>query len=314
MKNEDFLEMLGSIDDSIVDECAVVPVETKKPRVIKYILSLAAVFLFTICAVLISAVLPDGLLTVGVGEEHTVSDNYEAEVSDFSEAGTSELHNEATVTEEFLSTQISYSSETGTDIESDISSVSEDTTASDKANLPDDTSTADISSDESSPYFVEVPYEKLISTEADGQMGNFTDRKKISRTELLRIYGKIIIPSAFGTMLPEYPYVPDDSHLTISGGKNTAAENLFCFTLPDGSLLDVKASNYKLDLSETEKEYIDFSSGIDGVTVLLLKGCNNENKMVFSAYFEKNGVYFRITQQGTDLSEEEFLDMLKSFI
>lgn len=314
MKNEDFLEMLGNIDDSIIDECAPVPVAAERPRIIKYVVSLAAVFLFTVCAILISRIVPDGLLTGFIGN-YVTSGNNETESMDFSEDGTTEPYTEeAPVTEEPVLTEEPSSSEQATDIETTVPSVPESTTASDITVPSEVTTVTEIPSEQDGPQFVEVPWGSLIFAETDGLPDDYPERKRVSWTELLRIYGKVIIPSAFGEIFPEYHSIINDSHLVVSDGINTRAENLFRFTLSDGSLLDVKVSNYKLTLSDAEAENMDSSSEIEGVSVLLLKGSDSGNEMIFSAYFEKSGVYYRITQQGKNLSEAEFVDIIKNFI
>lgn len=301
MRNEDFLELLGNIDDSIIDECISAPVVIKKPRYVKYIVTLAAVFLLTVCAVLISRIVPEGLLTGFVGEDCTTSENNETESSEFVEESSSELHSEETsVTEEPSFTKEPSSSEAVTDIETTVSPVPESTTMSGT------TEPSDIPSHANGPYFVEVPYGNLLFAGTDGTSDDYPDSKRVSLRELLRIYGKVIIPSVIGEFFPEYQSIINDT--------NAWAENLFSFTFSDGSTLNVKVANQSLSLSQTEKENMDYTSEIEGVSVLLLKGYDSGNEMIFSAYFEKNGVHFRITQQGTDLSEEDFVNIIKSLI
>ncbi len=315
MRNEDFLELLGNIDDSIIDECTSAPVVIKKHRYVKYIRSLAAVFLLAVCAVLISRIVPEGLLTGFVGEDYTASENNETEITDFSEDGTSELHSEEpSVTEEPSLTEELSSSETATDIETTVPPVTENTTASGTTEPSEETTVTDIPSQATDPYFVEVPYGNLLFAGTDGLPDDYPDRKRVSWQELLRIYGMIIIPSVIGEFFPEYQSIINDTHLIMTDGVNAWAENSFRFTLPDGSLLNLEVANHKLTLRQTEEENIDYASEIEGVSVLLLKGYESENEMIFTAYFQKNGVYFRITQQGKNLSEEKFVDIIKSLL
>ncbi|MBR3767604.1 MAG: hypothetical protein IKL10_05125 [Clostridia bacterium] len=307
MRNEDFLEMLGNIDDSIIDECILAPVVKKKPRYVKYITTLAAVFLLTVCAVLISRIAPEGLLTVFVGEDYTASENSETEITDFFEESTSELHSEEpAVTEEPSLTEEPSFSEVVTDIETTVPPVPENTTMSDITMSSEETTVTDILSDTNGPYFVEVPYGNLLFAGTDGIPNDYPESKRVSLPELLRIYGMIIIPSVIGEFFPEYQSVINDT--------NEWNENLFRFTLSDGSTLNVAVSNHGLSLTQAEEENMDYTSEIEGVSVLLLKGYESENEMIFSAYFEKNGVHFRITQQGASLSEEYFVNIIKSVI
>ncbi len=315
MKNEDFLDLLGNIDDSIIDECTAPSVVTKKPRFVKYIITLAAVFLFTVCAVLISRIVPQGLLTGFVDEEHSVSENSETESTDFTEDGTSELHiEEPSVTEEPSLTEEASSSEAATDIETTEPPVTESTTEPGTTEPSEETTVTDIPSGTNEPYFVEVPYGSLLFAGTDGLPDDYPERKRVTWKELLRLYGTVIIPSVIGEFFPEYQSIINDTHLVLSDGKNTWAENSFSFTLPDGSMLNLKVSNHKLTLHQTEEENMDYTSEIEGISVLLLKGYEAESEMIFSAYFQKNGVYFRIIQQGTDLSEEGFVDIIRSLL
>lgn len=315
MKNEDFLDLLGNIDDSIIDECVSASVVVKKPRYVKYITTLAAVFLLTVCAVLISRIVPEGLLTGFVGEDYTASEINESESTELTEENTSELHSEEIfVTEEPYLTEEASSSEAVTDIEATEPPVFENTTTADTTMPSEETTGVYISSQTSGPYFVEVPYENLLFAGTDGMPDGYSESKRVSWQELLRIYGMIIIPSVIGEFFPEYKSIINDSHLVHSDGINTLAENLFSFTLTDGSTLNIEVANHSLTLSQAEEENMDFASEIEGVSVLLLKGYDSGNEMILSAYFEKNGVYFRITQQGADLSEEDFVNIIKSLI
>lgn len=298
MKNEDFLEMLGNIDDSIIDECTSATVVTKKPRFVKYITTLAAVFLLTVCAVLMTEISPEGFLTGFDGEEHSVTKIFGQESTAMTDEPTSEIQNtEPSLTEE------PSSAETVPDIETTVPFISEVTTIAETSLPSEETTKNQLPQENDEPYFVEVPYGSLLFGETDGLPDNSSDRKRVSLQELLRLYGTVIIQSVFGA--------PDFS---ISDGINTSGENSFRFILSEGSTLDINVSNHSMKLSQSEKENMSFASEIEGVSVLLLKGYEADNKMIFSAYFQKNGVYFRIIQQGTDLSEEGFVDIIKSLI
>ncbi len=305
MRNEDFLEMLGNIDDCTIDECTAVPVTVKKHRYIKNILAFAAVFLLTVCAVSIGRLLPEGLLT---GEEHSLSEGYTQESTSYTENTTYESQ----ITEPFVTEEIS-SSEAVTDSETTAPFVPESTTA--EITLPPEETTEEQPSTENNEsVFVEVPYSSLIFSETDGKPYDDYERKKVTWAELLRIYGTVIIPSAIGELLPELQSIFNDTHLVTSDGKNTWTENFFSFGLPDGSELFIRVSNHSLELRPAEEENMALASEIEGTSVLLLKGYDNGNEMVFNAYFKSKGVYFRITQLGKNLSEEKFVNIIKSLI
>ena len=311
MKNEDFLEMLGNIDDSIIDECASVSAVTRKPRIIRYVVSLAAVFLLTLCAVLISRIVPDGLLTGFVGEEHTTSENYEEESTAFREEPTSELQlSEPPVTNEVEPSEEAASSEVITDVEASAPVIPENTTAEDSTVTPEETTVSQKPSGDKASLFVEVPYDSLASAVRDSSQ----DEKKVTLTALIRFCRAVIMPSVIGEIFPGLDSIFNGSGNSVSEGPNTTESNSLRFTLPDGSSLFIEFSRSTLPLTQTEQENIENSCEIDGTDLLLLKGKNSENEMIFSAYFEKNGVYFRITGQGENLSEEEFSDIIKSLL
>ena len=301
MKNEDFLEMLGNIDDSIIDECISSPVALKKHRYMKYVITLAAVFLLTICAVLISRLVPPELPTGFTGEEHTVSENYTQESTVFFEETTGELQ----YTEPFM-TEEPTSVDTVTEAETTVPFIPEATTA-ENTMPPEETTEEQPSTESKKAFFVEVPYESLASSVTDASL----DEKFVSLTELLRFCRAVIMPSVIGEMFPGLDSIFNSSALD---GINTEENNSFRFILPDGSRLFIEASVNALPLTQTERENMEKACEIDGTSVMLLKGKNSENEMIFSGYFEKNGMYFRISGQGKNLSEEKFIDIIKSLL
>lgn len=315
MKNEDFLEMLGNIDDSIIDECTSVVLTVKKHRHIKALLALAAVFVFTVCAVLITKIAPEGFLTGFVNEDYTVSEFHEEESSVFSVEPTSEIQNvESSVSEEHSLTVEPSSVELITDIETTVPFISDITTMPEISLAPEETTENQLPAENDMPYFVEVTYGSLPFAGTDGLPDDYPDRKRVTWQELLRIYGTVIIPSVIGEYFPGFQSIFNDTHLVLSDGRNTWSENLFRFTLPDSSTLNIYVSKNSPELSQAEEENMAFASEIEGVSVLLLKGYESDNKMIFSAYFLKNGIHFRITQQGASLSEEHFVSIIKSLI
>lgn len=305
MKNEDFLEMLGNIDDSIIDECTATPVSLKKHRYVKNILALAAVFLLTVCTVLTGRLLPEDILW---GEEYSLSESCTQESTDLPEETSCELLN----TEPFV-TEAPSSSEAVTDIETTVPIIPENTT--EEITLPPEATTEEQASTENKEsLFVEVPYDSLIFAETDGIPDDGFERKKVTWTELLKIYGTVIIPSAIGELLPELQSIFGDKHLVTSDGKNTWAKNSFSFSLPDESVLTVSVSNRSIQLRPVEEENMEFTTEIKGSSVLLLKAYGNGDETAFTAYFKNKGVYYRITQQGKNLSEEKFVDIIKSLL
>ncbi len=307
MKNEDFLDILGNIDDSIIDECTADFVPSKKHRYQKQLLTFAAVFLMTVCAVFITKISPDGFLTGFFGEEHSLSENYTHESTAYPEETTIEQSTESFVTEE------QSFSETVTDTEATEHFIPEATTA--EITLPPEKTTEEqLSTESTSPFFVEVSYDSFVFAETDGLPDDSSDSKRVTWKELLRIYGRIILPSVIGEYFPGFQAILGDPDFSVSDSINTEEENFFSFILPDSSTLNIYVSNHGLSLRQVEEENMAFASEIEGVSALLLKGCDAENEMIFSAYFQKNGVYFRITQQGTDLSEKDFVNIIESLI
>lgn len=297
MRNEDFLEMLGNIDDCTIDECTAVPVTVKKHRYIKNILAFAAVFLLTVCAVSIGRLLPEGLLT---GEEHSLSEGYTQESTSYTENTTYESQ----ITEPFVTEEIS-SSEAVTDSETTAPFVPESTTA--EITLPPEETTEEQPSTENNEsVFVEVPYSSLIFSETDGFPDDYSGKKKVTWMELLYIYGTVIIPSAIGELFSD----SGDNHIVSTDGE----KNSFRFTLTDDSVLTVNVSKPPIPLRPVEEENMDSVTEIEGTSVLLLKGYDDGDETAFTAYFKNKGVYFRITQLGKNLSEEKFVKIIKSLI
>ncbi len=315
MKNEDFLEMLGNIDDSIIDECTSVVLTVKKHRHIKELLSLAAVFVFTVCAVLITRIAPEGFFAGFVNEDYTVSESHEDESSVFPMEPTSEIQSvEASVSEEHFSTVEPSSVERVTDIETTVPFISDTTTMPEISLFPEETTQGQLPTENDMPYFVEVTYGSLLLEGTDGLPDDYSDGRRVTWQELFRIYRTVILPSVISEYFSDIQSIFNDADLVISDGMNTCTENSFRFTLPDSSTLNIYVSKNSPELSKAEEENMGLASEIEGVSVLLLKGYDSDNGMIFSAYFVKNGVYFRITQQGASLNEERFVSIIKSII
>lgn len=163
-------------------------------------------------------------------------------------------------------------------------------------------------------------YEKLPEKEIDNN--KYPVKENITGYELEKLFGTKIIPSFIPSSSgPNLDSSPDDEVLSkeysvyYSSDKSSSFMSEE-FTVPakNGSTLKIKVSTEPLSLYSSEKEYIDNKSVINDVPVLLLCSKVLSRTVYLNAYFEKDGLYFRVIWQGKDLSEKEFIEILKSMM
>lgn len=173
-------------------------------------------------------------------------------------------------------------------------------------------------------FFLTAPalsfYEKLPETKPDET--KYTVKENISGYELEKLYGtKIIpsfIPSSSGATLDSSPsdeVLSKEYSIYYSSDKSSSFMSQE-FTVPakNGSTVKIKVSTEPLSLYSCEKEYIDNKSVINDVPVLLLCSRVLSRTVYLNAYFEKDGLYFRVTWQGKDLDEKEFVEIIRSMM
>lgn len=173
-------------------------------------------------------------------------------------------------------------------------------------------------------FFLTAPalsfYEKLPEAEIDNN--KYPVNESITGYELEKLYGtKIIpdfIPSSSGPTLDSSPsdeVLSKEYSIYYSSDKSSSFMSQE-FTVPakNGSTVKIKVSTEPLSLYSCEKEYIDSKSVINDVPVLLLCSKVLSRTVYLNAYFEKDGLYFRVTWQGKDLDEKEFIEIIRSMM
>lgn len=173
-------------------------------------------------------------------------------------------------------------------------------------------------------FFLTAPvmsfYEKLPETKPDET--KYTVKENISGYELEKLYGtKIIpgyIPSSSGGSVDSSPTdeVLSEEYRVYYSSDRSESFISQQFTLPakNGSTVKITVSTEPLSLYSSEKENIDYKSVINDIPVLLLCSRVLSKTVLLNAYFEKDGLYFRVTWQGKDLDEKEFIEIIRSMM
>lgn len=172
-------------------------------------------------------------------------------------------------------------------------------------------------------FFIDVPavafYENLPEESFDKDV--YGNTQSVPWHTLEEVYGTKIIPdinSSSGNATldstPDYEIYHEEHTVHYNDDKTAAfASQEFIFKLSD-SMLTVKVSTDDFPKFSAEERYKDSRSLINDIPVLLLSSKVFGKNVFFDAVFEKDGVYFRISQRGTDLKEDLFIDLIKSVI
>ncbi len=174
-------------------------------------------------------------------------------------------------------------------------------------------------------FFIEVPSAAFLEIlpEDSPDASKYTRSETVPWHILEEIYGTRVLPD----YIPSKPYpgpnldsVPDNE---IKNGEYTVyySEDISeIYSLQEFNILTsygiltVKASTCAFPLYKEEIRNSGSRSLVNNVPVLLLKGMLLGDNTVLNAQFQKDGIYFRVTLKGIDLSEDEFIKILESLI
>lgn len=177
------------------------------------------------------------------------------------------------------------------------------------------------------PFFLDV-HSSLIAdnNETSAPEDKYIFTEEVSWSDLCDIYGTKIIPSKLPVnglttdsgilnSIPENE-LSGDKYKVYTDEEKTDIYSLqtFNFILNDGSYFTVKVSTHEIPLLEGEKKNIGSKSLINDIPVLLISGTSFLGKNILSAYFEKDGCYFRVQIKGEYLSRESFIDSLTTLL
>lgn len=311
MNNEDFFDILGNLDDDIISEATFTKKQKKQGSLIKIITFSAAVFAFILMGLLIknSPLNTDYSL-------HTEKPASEGEISSFTEIHTDETttHNsvissteENTSTEEITSASPLPTQEQ-TQNEEPSSIISE-------PSAEENTTAPEAPSDEI--RFIDTDILSLISFSTDTVVSGYPVSEKTDIFTLQNIYGTRIIPSYLPTASTDSAINNIENNYTVYYNNDKTevfCKNRFTYLLKGGNVLTVTASTEKISLLETEKENMSAVSYISDVPVLLFRGTGNGFTSIYSAYFQKDGCYFRIQLKGISPDGDEFIKIITSMI
>lgn len=314
-ERDDFLDILGNIDDDIIAESAVIK-RAKPQGIIKRIVTVAAaVFLFIISAIIIKNgffdtdyILPsedpffygtsqdnsDGISDITDGIIEISSDN------EFStDAPSSEIPTDSPVI------QIPYEEPS-------------EPSSSENEISTEDSSQGCVGGEINDIVFNEVSAAELIYGSTDSIPDEYPISEKTDIVSLEKIYGTKIIPTYLsGNNTDSFITATTDKKHTVYYNKDKTevyCKNSFIFLLNNGSLLSILASTKPLPLLDIESQYQYTASAISDIPVLLFKGTDSELVSVYSAYLQKDGCYFRIQMSGILTDEEEFTNIIISLI
>lgn len=326
--NKNILDILNDIDNDMISEASVINKRRPQRIIIRFITVSAAVLVFIFSAITVKNgffdtdyILPsedpfssenttdnseNSTETPSVNDITEISTS--AVISEFPSEGESETDNffiEPSTTELFQ--------EPLTDspiVEFPIEEPGEITTEAD--------TTGSVTGEIQPVIFIETNFINLISASADSLPVDFPVTEKTDINTLEKIYGTKILPSYIpeintGFMLngikkEEYPvhYNEDKTEAYCN--------NSFAFVLNNGSILRIHTSTHPLTLLDVENENRHMASDIGNTPVLLFKGKESDVISIYSAYFEKDGCYFRIQLSGILISESEFIKIIESLI
>lgn len=170
-------------------------------------------------------------------------------------------------------------------------------------------------------FFHEVPaisfLEKLPPDSFDKNI--YINTESVSWNTLEEIYGTKIVPDL--NLSSDNLTVDGIADYEIYNKMHTVRFNEdktevfssqeFSFNISSG-ILTVKVSTEEFPLYNKEKELKSSKSLINDTPVLLISGKTLGRVTFLDALFEKNGVFFRVTLKGTNLNEEEFINIIKS--
>lgn len=149
----------------------------------------------------------------------------------------------------------------------------------------------------------------------------YSNTEAVSWQTLVDIYGTKIVPDISSSSgnptldsVPDYEIYNKEHTVHFNEDKTDVfSSQEFNFAVSSG-ILTVKVSTDEFPLYETEKKFKNSKSLINNTPVLLISGKTLGKITFYDALFEKNGVFFRVTLKGTDLNEEEFIDIIKSLL
>lgn len=330
MNNEKFLDILGNIDDDILSDAA--EIKKKKNYTIpeRIIFVAAAVFVFTV----ISFAVNEGLFN----KEHITAQPETKNTHSLQENKTTLSSAYETTSSQKISTkeedevsireEISYPAEITsyyeeiTSLVNEAASGQEEITSSAYApvpepSTPDEEVTGSVASI-NSITFSQTDYGKLFLAFTDSVPKDFPVVEKVNIDLLEKLYGTKILPS--------YLPVKTDNSL-LSGIENKEyivyynqdkteyfCKNSFSYELKNGNYLTIKASTREFAMLEAETQNMSTLSYINGNPVILLKADDAGIIKIYSAYFQKDGCFFRIQMTGITDSEKEFIKIISSII
>ncbi len=376
MYNEDFFDILGDLDDSLISDAAVIPeAPIKRKGTIKsFLLIAAAVTVFIISGF----ILTDSIKTGNVGVFETTIPSFTTETPSLEnttkdpsgEITTTPTQEETTVfvpvipettqtasppplttsapsppppvtekpsTEEPVTEAPATEEPTTEEPTAEEPSTEEAEVTGDKP--PDNTvkppwdfpdiwgpSAGDTSTDWPVLFFIETPaisfYEKLPKESFDSE--KYTVSEEVPWNTLEDIYGTDILPEYIPTQAPSGPTLDSVPENEIMNRKHTVfysedkseaySSQEFIFDTENDGTLIIKVSTEEFPLYGAEERNMGSKSLINETPVLLLSGKLLTKTVILNATFEKDGCCFRITQKGTNLSEEEFIKILSSLI
>lgn len=305
-EKDNFLDFLSEIDEEIISEAVYVKQQKPRENIKKIITLSAAVLMFIISALIIKNgffdtdyILPSESFS-GISSDTPVGFTEKPSEKEFvTDAPSSEALNEPSEnTSAHSEPSVPFSSENETSTE--------------------DGSQGTVGGEAAGILFNEVSYAELIYTNSDSIPEEYTSSEKTDIYTLEKIYGTKIIPS----------YLPVNNGNSLMSGANNSkytvyynedktevfCNNSFTYLLNDGSILRITASTHPLKLSDIEEQYRNMISVMSDTPVLLFKGIDSEIVSVYSAFFQKDGCYFRIQMSGFLTDEEEFTKIIESLI
>ncbi|MBE6716912.1 MAG: hypothetical protein E7573_08330 [Ruminococcaceae bacterium] len=316
MNNDDFLDILGELDNDIISD-AVFEKKKNNHGIVKKIITVsAAVLVFVLSGFIIKEEFIDSSHVLPT-EEPTTEENIQTIVENTTEEYTSDKPSYENISENLTDNEYEEHI-SSSEVHSHQEETEPDSTQFIYEPSSDENTTQDGNYIQNEPVFITADISELLSGDTASVPEDFTNIEMVGIDKLKNLYGTKILPSYLPVI--ESNSILDNTHsekyIVCYNEDKTEffCKNYFSFILKNGCHFSVKASTEELPMLETEKKHVSDISYINETPLLLFEGKEMGIPVLYSAYIRKDGCFFRIQMSGLFPDKKEFIRIISSFI